>query len=123
MLGGGQIEIGHNFTSLTITKSDSFETFPYEIKDGRIYFTLGGSNKDITAYINYEAFYEYEWIGENGFRHVIIVGGAPNEIGWAEFVWDANGYQLATTSIHGGDTTPAWLNNARVAHGLGVWSD
>ena len=40
-------------------------------------------------------FFQYERNADNGFRHVFVVGGAPDNLGWAEFIWNENGDYFA----------------------------
>ena len=109
LLTGGYIEIGKDFVSIT-TYDDNI---PYEVREGKIYFILNNLNKDITGYCSDETYFEYEWFGENGWRHVVVVGGTHDNPGWMEAIWDENGNKVATSSMHNGDETPMWLINSR----------
>ena len=116
MLSGGHIETSANSTSITVP-----EWTPVEVRDERVYFVLDGSGTDITSYCTDETFFQYERMADNGSRHVVIVGGYPDNLGWAEFIWDNNNEFIASSSIRPGDNTPIWYNNARVELGLGIW--
>jgi hypothetical protein len=116
LLGGGHIESGKDFVSISM-----MESYPYEVREGRVYFILDDSGTDITSYCTDETFYQYEQIAGNDYRHIILIGGTPDNLGWAEIVFDENGNHVGSTAIYYGDDAPAWLNNGRVQLGLGVW--
>jgi len=117
MLGGGQIESGMiegggHFVSMTSSEADPD---PVEVKDGRVYFILDGSNTDITDYCTESTYFQYERIADNGYRHVFVIGGAPDNLGWAEYIWNADGDYFAANitfppSVDDTDTDqPQWL--------------
>jgi len=115
LLGGGWIESGKSgggyYTSIPITESS-----PVEVIDGLVFFILDGANIDITSYCTETTYFEYEQISDNGYRHVFIVGGAPDNLGWAEFIWDENGNMIGSTATyHPGenDEQPEWFSLAR----------
>ncbi|MCL2634691.1 MAG: hypothetical protein FWD34_09295 [Oscillospiraceae bacterium] len=110
MLGGGQIEIGEDYVSIS-----HIEITPVEIRDGQVYFILDGNNTDITSYCTESTYYEYEVIAENSIRHVFIVGGTPDKLGWAEYIWDNNGVWSGSTCTFFADINdekPEWLKLA-----------
>lgn len=62
---------------------------PLETRDnGRIYFTANGEEIDITGQFSYEEPYVYTCTDANNQRHVFIIGGDPDAIGWAECMLD-----------------------------------
>lgn len=115
LLSGGQFvngidEDGNHFTSM----ETGFVKEPVEIRNGRIYFILDELDLDITEYCTKETYYQYERIDNEGNRNIVIVGGMPDNLGWAEFVWAIDG----TTGISGtynDDTPPAWFIAAKKA--------
>lgn len=116
LLGGGRIESGTDGSGNNYTSIDAgFETDPVEIRDGQVYFVLDGSDTDITRYCTETTYYQYEQIADNGYRHVVVVGGTPDNLGWAEFVWDENGNfsgSNATTPASSNGEWPEWLELA-----------
>ena len=72
---------------------------PVELRDdGRLYLTANGENADITGLCSDETPYIYECTGSDGLRHTFIIGGEPDAVGWAEFIWDEDGLPTAGTS-------------------------
>ena len=85
---------------------------------GQVYFILDGSGTDITSYCTESTYYEYEQIADNGYRHVVIVGGLPDDLGWGEFVWDENGNAVGSNATFLPDINerrPEWLKLAEAA--------
>ena len=121
LLGGGRIESGKINGTDYNSISTGFASDPVELREGRVYFLLDGSNMDITSYCTEETAYRYERITDDGYRHVVLVGGTPDNLGWAEFVWDENGNEVGGNATYNSDKAPAWLNNEREKLGLGVW--
>ena len=116
LLGGGRIESGKtNDGDDYISISTSFTEDPVEIINGRVYFILDGSGVDITEYCTETTFYEYEYISVSGYRHVVIVGGAPDKLGWGEFIWDEKGSVIGNNATFHEDINgekPQWLRSA-----------
>ena len=114
LLGGGRIESGDSSVSISMV-----ESYPYEVREGRVYFMLDGSGKDITSYCSEDTFYQYESINENGYRHVLLIGGTPDNLGWTEIVFDENGNLVGSTGI--GSAYTEWENMGRKQLGLAPW--
>jgi len=116
LLGGGRIEMGRTADGEYITVSTAFESEPVEVRDGKVYFVLDGSNTDITSYCTEETYYLYEGAADNGYRSVVVVGGAPDNLGWAEFVWDENDFLFASNMTYNpvdeDGQKPIWLELA-----------
>jgi len=119
LLGGGQIVSERTGNSLTVSMTTyEAEPDPVEVIDDRVYFIMDDSNTDITDYCTETTYFRYERIADNGYRHVFIVGGAPDNLGWAEFVWDENGDHFVSStrypsSVDDIDTDqPQWLELA-----------
>ena len=117
MLTGGYIEIGDDFASITTYEAN----VPYEVINGRVIFTLDGSNKDITDYISEETYYEYEYTAENGWHFIVHVGGTPDNLGWQEFIFDENGDRFGSTGMYTGDEEPVWFTTGRAELGAVPW--
>lgn len=114
LLGGGRIETGKDSAGNDYISMDSgFASDPAEVRNGQIYFVLDGSDTDITSYCSEETYYQYETIADNGYRHVVIIGGTPDDIGWGEFVWDEKGVFVGSNATQNTPETPKWLENAR----------
>jgi len=123
LLGGGRIESGRtedggHYVSMTTSEE---EPDPVEVRDGRVYFVLDGSNADITSYCTETTYFEYEYISDNGYHHVFIVGGAPDNLGWAEYILDADGNPFASNARYPDGSThdepPIWLDHANEVFG------
>ncbi|MDR0293945.1 MAG: hypothetical protein LBH95_07335 [Oscillospiraceae bacterium] len=116
LLGGGRIEAGKTSSGEDyISISTGFTSDPAEVRDGRVYFILDGSDTDITNYCTEATYYEYAQMTDNGYRHVVIVGGTPDKLGWGEFIWDEKGNLLgsnATAYTDANDEKPQWLRIA-----------
>ena len=118
LLGGGQIksgitEEGSHYTSMTMSTDDPA---PVEVRDGKVYFVLDGTDTDITGYCTETTYYQYEKNADNGYRHIFIVGGSPDDLGWAEYIWDEAGKPVGSTSVlpagYNADEKPIWLELA-----------
>jgi len=103
MLGGSYIEIGSgknsdgdDYVSITITGGNN----PAEVRDGRVFITLDGMETDITSYCTETTFFMYEKTDSSGNRHVLIIGGTPDNLGWADFVFKENGQHLGSSSVY-----------------------
>lgn len=110
LLGGGRIESGTDGEGNDIVTMDmGFASDPAQVRDGKVYFVLDGSDADITSYCTEETYYLYEQIADNGYRHVVLVGGAPDNLGWAEFVWNESGEFAGGNATTNEQSAPAWL--------------
>jgi len=115
LLGGGRIESGRTADGGHYVSISSHELSPAEVRDGRVYFMLDGSGTEITSYCTETTFYMYERVAENGYRHIFIVGGTPDSLGWCEFIWDEEGNMTGSTAQYRDDANgeqPKWLNLA-----------
>jgi hypothetical protein len=118
LLSGGRIESVESSSGGSVSIS-IVESYPYEVREGRVYFMLDGSGKDITSYCSDDTYYQYERTNENGYRHVLLIGGTPDNLGWTEIVFDANGNLVGTTGI--GSANTEWENIGRKQLGLAPW--
>ena len=119
LLGGGRIESAVSSSGDSSVSISIVESYPYEVREGRVYFVLDCSGKDITSYCSEDTFYQYEKINENGYRHVLLIGGMPDNIGWTEIVFDENGNLVGSTGI--GSAYTEWENIGRKQLGLAPW--
>ena len=116
MTGGtvehGITEDGVSYASGSTTLDEV--TAPVELRDdGRLYFVANGEDIDITDQCSYETPYIYECTGPDGLRHAFIVGGDPDAIGWAEFMWNEDGMPEAGSAAFGtpgGAEDAPWLD-------------
>jgi L-alanine-DL-glutamate epimerase-like enolase superfamily enzyme len=118
LLGGGRIESVESSSGGSVSIS-IVESYPYEVREGRVYFMLDGSGKDITSYCSEDTYYQYERINENGYRHVLLIGGTPDNHGWTEIIFDVNGNLVGATGI--GSAYTEWENRGREQLGLAPW--
>ena len=63
----------------------------YEVKDNRLYFTYGTAMTDITEQCDDERYFKHEFLDPEGYRHILLVGGTPENAGSAEYILDSNG--------------------------------
>lgn len=121
-LTGGWTEYGvynEDNTYIIHTFDTENTSKPTEVRDGRIYFVLDGSDTDITDYCSKDSYYSYEQIDDDGYRHVILVGGTADDIGWAEWILDQNGiYVGGTATLYiNSPQKPTWLEAAEEEYG------
>lgn len=113
--GGGKIMQYNNEKGEDVVSVDTgFAVDPVVIQNGRIYFTLDGSYTDITEYCSDTSCYSYESIEADGSRHIILVGGSPEQIGWAEYTFLSDG-TFYSNATYDGTEPPEWLTNAKAA--------
>ena len=98
--------------SLTLV---GFEYDPIEVRDGQIYFVLDGSDANITNQCSEETYYQYETIDDNGYRHVVLIGGTADNVGMAKYIWDESGSFRGGTASYDSSEEPAWLISVREA--------
>ena len=72
----------------TAALDTSNETAPAEFKDGHLWFTANGEHIDITSQVSDATAYIYDYKDGQGITHYLIVGGAPETFGYAEFLYD-----------------------------------
>ena len=120
LLGGGWITSGTNRDGDYVSITTTGDTEPVEIRDGMVYFILDGNDTDITSFCTETTYYQYDKIADNGYRHVFIVGGAPGNLGWSEFIYDGAGERVGSTSMYNEDANgerPEWLQLAEETFG------
>lgn len=116
LLGGGHIEEGKDANGDNYISIDTgFVNDPIEVRDGQIYFVLDGSNTNITDQCSEKTYYQYETVDNEGYRHVVLIGGTPDDVGMAEYIWDANGTFKGSNASYNSSEEPAWLASAREA--------
>lgn len=117
LLSGGRFSVGHSdgtdIVSITLGSAD----VPFSVRENQIYFVLDGSDKNITNQCSNESYYQYEVIDELGYRHVILIGGTPDNVGWAEMVWDSTGKASGCTYVLNSEEEPEWLTSGKAAFG------
>lgn len=122
---GGTIEQGVDENGMNYSAGSmdtSGEATPVEVReDGSIWLGVNGEEIDITGQFSYTTPYIHDCIGEDGLRHVFVVGGDPDAIGWSEFVWDEDGMPAGGTSWYGtggGREDAPWMDAAMETLGL-----
>lgn len=81
---GPEVRAGRNYIATAC--DPNYVTPPAKIVDGRIIFTLDGSNRDITSFCSETDYYRYDAVDALGIPHYIIVGGTPDNWGYMEYV-------------------------------------
>ncbi len=115
MLGGGRFVEGKDSHGNYFVSMDlGFEKEPVEVRDGQIYFVLDGSDINITRQCSEQSYYQYETVDSNGFRQILLIGGTPDNVGMAVYLWDQNGELRGSSASYKGET-PAWLISAQEA--------
>ena len=93
MISSGPIAVSEDENGNVLVTGDFSEpTSPVELReDGRLYFTANGEDADITDLCSNETPYVRECVDAEGQRHLFIIGGERDAIGWAECMVDAEG--------------------------------
>lgn len=119
MLSGGHIKEGKEANGDSYSSiSTVFMNDPVKVRDDQIYFVLDGSNINITDQCSEKTYYKYETVDNDGYRHVILIGGTLDDVGMAEYIWNSNGILKGSVTSYNGDEEPAWLASAREALGV-----
>lgn len=113
-------------TKVTVTKTvdtteasivideNSFNLDKYvKIENDRIFFILNNTKIDVTDQCSNTSSFRYDVVDDNGRNHIIFVGGNVDTVGWAEFVFDADGTYL-TNMMHV-PVVEKWLYNAEIS--------
>ena len=115
LLGGGKIMQYINENGEDVVSVDTgFAVDPVSIWNDRIYFTLDGSYTDITEFCSDTACYSYESSEPDGSLHIVLVGGTPEHVGWAEFTILPSGELFSNATCDSAEE-PEWLINERNA--------
>lgn len=113
----GVDEDGNSYTQVSFENMNTTETTPVEVReDGRLYFLADGQETDITDLCSYTTPYVYESTDQDGNRHILIVGGELDAIGYAEFIMDPDGQPMGGISQFGtseGAADAPWLDAAK----------
>ena len=90
------------------------------VEDGRVLLAVNGETLDITGQFSEEQAYVYTAPNsdENGFHHIILVGGTPEEPGTAEYAYQDNGGWHMGMNVHPEDAP--WLEAWMTEQGLGL---
>lgn len=122
LLGGGSIVSGVDENGMDVVSVDTgFSADPVLVAEDQIYFVLDDSYENITDQCSETDYYQYEHTDEDGTRHVVLVGGTIDCLGWAEFVWDADGAPIGSNATLPDGTEPEWLTRGREALGRSLY--
>ena len=117
----GRDENGNNISTAALDTADA--TAPAEFREGRLWFTANGENIDITNQVSENNAFIYDYRDGEGITHYLIVGGAPETFGYAEFLYDETqmpewigGY--FTAGKVGETINPDWLEKAKKELGI-----
>lgn len=91
-LGGGAVSVqpgpwgdGSDGGEIVLTVPGP-EDAPLVLEDGRLWFVGGGERTDVTGLIDENTPYIYEHTDPvTGYRGWLILGGTPEDFGWAEY--------------------------------------
>lgn len=104
----------------TESASTSFNTSgavaPAEYADGSLVFTANGERIDITTQVSETKAFTYTYVDTEKVTHYLIVGGQPQEFGYAEFIRDEKNNWISgyfQGGAVGGDISPVWLEDAK----------
>lgn len=89
---------------------------PAQYADGSLVFTANGEKIDITAQVSETRAFTYTYVDAEKVTHYLIVGGAPQEFGYAEFMKDGEDNWIGgyfQGGAVGGDISPVWLEDAK----------
>lgn len=62
-----------------------------EARDGRLYLIANGENRDITDETSMEKPYFYTYVDDQAVKHLLILGGTPDNYGYHEFYREDSG--------------------------------
>ena len=101
-LTGGTVEQGTDENGVGYTSVSMSDSSPVkEFADGIVMLDFNGELTDISGLFSLTEPYIHDCVAEDGLRHVIVVGGEAGAIGWAEFMWDAEGMPMAGSASFG----------------------
>lgn len=85
---------------------------PAEIIDGRLIFTLDGSNRDITNQCSETTYFRYDMVDEKGIQHIIFIGGTIDDWGFGDMIWDEEFQTYYGHFVGNSYESPEWMRNA-----------
>lgn len=77
-----------------------------ELEEGRLWFLVEGQRLDITDQVDEKTPYVWTRWERNGDLHYVLVGGTPEDYGWAEGIKFANGEGGGTGTLHSREDIP-----------------
>ena len=117
---GSEVSIEYSDTgdeeSVAVTMDENQKGY-VEVIDKRIYFIHNNSKKDVTEYCSETEYYQYEEIDDNGYKHIIFVGGTLEKAGWVELLFDSDGNYITNRMSVPGDCT-LWVELAMDSAGV-----
>ena len=120
MANGGEVvyeqnEAGNQIT-FRITAGEEDKEYA-QVENGRLYCVIGDTKEDVTDQCSETAYVRREVKNEDGSKSVILVGGTPEEPGWVELMFDAQG-NYVFNSMKVSPDRPAWVSEAMHAEGV-----
>lgn len=110
-------EVDENGSESASASFDTSEAVaPAVYAEGTLVFTANGENMDITAQVSDTKAFTYTYVDAEKATHYLIVGGQPQEFGYAEFIKDEGNNWIGgyfQGGVVGGDISPVWLENAK----------
>ena len=87
-----------------------------EVEGGRMSFVLDDIKEDVTDQCDAGKWFRYENMMEDGGRSVILIGGTPENCGWAELIFDESDNYI--TNLMSCPPDSQWLTPAMAAEGV-----
>jgi len=91
-----------------------------ELRDGRLYFIINGEDIDITDTVSAGQPFNYDYADEQGNIHYFIIGGAIDNVGYAEYIKGADGkwlggysHNIITPDMETPEDHPMWYQVGR----------
>lgn len=72
-----------------------YEMDIFELRDNSVWFIANDEEIEITSEISREQAWVYSYSDDSNITHYLVVGGAPENPGWGEFLRDADGDWIA----------------------------
>jgi len=127
LAGGNGVKQGVSGGAEFLSAGTGFRSAPVEVRNGQVYFVLDGSDTNITNYLSERTYYHYEYASSymyGGYvhygndRHVVFVGGTPDEFSWAEINWSSYGEYLGSKANYNGEQAPIWMGEVLTRYAI-----
>ena len=84
-------DIDEDHTQGTIIVNDDALDAYYDVEDDKLFFTFKDTKQDITDQCSDTDYFKYDYDGEDGLKHTIIIGATPENPGYVEYAFDKDG--------------------------------